>query len=317
MEKNFKLIKERPDNLSGTMICKINTTPKNTFSFLEDTYGKYIDLMKGFTFIDNKSNWEWFFESANRKFRVYDYRGSVSVGSISSDILGVKDEILIKEANELKEFIEKGVEVLKLKHRENIDNSVKENKFPNFVSTFEPVMLLLVRANKEEFLLEGLILSVSVIDALLRQCIMFRKQIEEETSNIFEEYIFQEENGPYFYESNILKQAFKRGIIDEDFYNKLDKLYKERNKAVHRYFISSFQYEDIATILNENIDTIPRLSEILYNIEEEQIKSGFGVTIKSKSNKEPEKTDPLLRISSEVLREKEIETPKRKTMFDD
>jgi len=315
MEKKFHLIKERPEKLAGSCICKINATPKDVFSFLESAYGEYVDLMKDFTFIDNKSNWEWFLESTNRKFRVYDYKGSVSVGSISLDILEVKDEILVREANLLKEFIEKGVKELKIKHREGIDSSIKENKFPNFVNTFEPVMLLLVRANKEGFLLEGLILSVSVIDAILRLCIMFRKQVEEKTSDIFEKYIFQEENGSYFYESAILKEAYCKGIIDIDFYNKLDKLYKERNKAVHRYFISSFQYEDIATILNENIDTIQRLNQILYKIEEEQVKSGFGVTIKADDNEKIEDKNPLLRISSEVARKMDIKLPKRKSMF--
>lgn len=315
MEKEFHLIKKRPEKFGGSMICKVEATTKDTFSFFEHKYGEYVDLMKDFLFIDDKTNWEWFLESKNMQFRVYDFKGGVSIGSVDSDVVSSKNKVLIQEANRLKKFIEDGVEELKLKHREDTDNSIKENKFPNFVNTFEPAISLLLRANKDGFLLEGLMISVSIVDAILRQCIMFCKQIEEKTSEIFEEYIFQEENGSYFYESDILKEALARNIIDEDFYKKLDKLYKERNKAVHRYFITTFQYEDIAKILNENIDTLSKLRKILYDIEEKQIETGYGVTIPSNKNEKVQKDDPLLRISSEEVRKKGIKSPKRQSMF--
>jgi hypothetical protein len=59
-------------------------------------------------------------------------------------------------------------------------------KFQNFLRTFGATRLLLQRAHENGFLIEGLVLYASLVDAFCRICLILKEQIKKNTDEINE-----------------------------------------------------------------------------------------------------------------------------------
>lgn len=307
---DYKEVKEIPPG-SGSLVTKLDLLPDQAFELLEVLYGPYKDLMEKFLFIDNKTTWERIYRTKNGILRIYDFKGSMSIG-YSGDLTNN----LKKDAEKLKKTIElKWIEYLDIK-KIFIKKEIDENPLSNFTNTFGAVRLLIDKANKTGSLLEALVLYASFIDAQLRFGIILKNQLKNKTSNYDENLIFQR-NESYISEGEIHSLALNEKFINDTDYKEISYLYKQRNRAVHRYFISDFEYADIAEILNRYEKIYKILSKGLLKLEKEQVKKDIGMTKKEhlELSEELKKQIPkliLLRIDS---KQPYADVPSRKRMF--
>jgi hypothetical protein len=86
-----------------------------------------------------------------------------------------------------------------------------------------------------------MIIIANQIDAYLRMAIVMKKQLQENTNRIDIALLYQGETDTPIMERKIYKQAKDLGIIFQDTFDKLEKLYTKRNKVIHRYIISEFK----------------------------------------------------------------------------
>lgn len=69
-------------------------------------------------------------------------------------------------------------------------------------------------------------------------------------------------------------------VIDDAMFARLQTLYDQRNRVVHRYVISRITTSDVLNIAIEYEEIISALSKRIYEIEEQQIKEGIGITVR-------------------------------------
>lgn len=311
---SYTFLAEPPILKGGFLISKVQASPKDVFCLFEEHFIEYNNFFKDYSFVDSKTNWEFFIKLKAGIVRIYEYKNTISIGS--TDIK--TSEELKAEVDILRIDIEYAVLEFIRNYRDRIDNDIIDNPFGNFMLTFEPVLILIERAKENNFLLEQLILSVSLIDAMLRNSLILKSQIDNENDEIDELYIFQKEEKKYYGEKKILVDA-KMRVLD-NYSNslslKIDEFYKKRNKAVHRYFISNFQYSDLDNILRAGESIISELSSILYKLEMEQIDKGVGMTRLAKDREDLGISNPLLRIDSDFYRLSEINLPKRENILE-
>lgn len=102
-----------PKPWGGSGILHIDVNPKLAFHFLEFIFElSYVDILQeaGFSFVDDKTSWEYFLMSENGFLRIYDWKNyTVSVGSFGVSNEGTK-EGLEEDAQLLKELLEKNID---------------------------------------------------------------------------------------------------------------------------------------------------------------------------------------------------------------
>jgi hypothetical protein len=150
--------------------------------------------------------------------------------------------------------------------------------FANFLYSFGAARKLLRRAYERGALIEALALYVSLIDGMLRIAIILDKQIVTAVGEFDESYIRQESGGKRYTEKAIYEEALSRGIIDVSLHSEVVALYEERNKIVHRFFLTNVKYAEIGPHLDRYEAIYRRCYEIVYELEARQIEGGVGMT---------------------------------------
>ncbi|MFG1660657.1 hypothetical protein ACGFIY_29380 [Micromonospora chersina] len=148
----------------------------------------------------------------------------------------------------------------------------------NFVHSFAAARLLLQRAHEQGFLVEGMVLYVSLIDGLLRLAIVLDKQLAGDPVTV-DEYMEQVPGGAKFTERAIYQEARRRGLIDEALMNEVVDLYEYRNAIVHRFFLTRLQYADLAPNLVRYEHVYDQCLGIVADLEDRQVREGKGMTV--------------------------------------
>lgn len=151
------------------------------------------------------------------------------------------------------------------------------NKNDLFISSLAASYDLLNNAIENDSYIEAVIIVANQIDAYLRSSILIHKQNLQKTNHIELQYISQGKNDRSISERNIYKEALNLNIIDQSKYDELDRLYKERNKIVHRYIISDLKTRDMLKIISEYISFSEDMRLILKRYEESQFGLGYGI----------------------------------------
>lgn len=334
--KNFIYIDsldDLPKITGGSGAESIYKNPKMTFHFLEYIFNcEYVDLDKkrGMIFVDDKTTWEFLLKTDCGYIRVYDWKGySVSIGSVNCLGQEISSELKDK-INYLKKVIEENVDnFINIRTTESKD-VLKKNPLDNFMHALISLQILYniaLETNKKGFgYLESLILYVSLIDTLLRHAIHLtrintRMSIKVDSDSIG---LFYQENENFLSERSIFKLA--KNEVDflnhdkEAFFGKVNCLYNERNKAVHRYAITNFQYADIKEMLKTYSGLIDILNEIVIKLENKQAQLGVGfITHESLNIPEEEMKKEVCRIIETKINPAIFTKgmPKREPMFSD
>jgi hypothetical protein len=156
-----------------------------------------------------------------------------------------------------------------------------------FMSGFAAALELAIRAGENGFMIETICLSANVIDGLLRIGIALRHQLSTERNEIPAFLINQDEGDEIVSERQIYKLALENRVIQEPMFEKLERLYRLRNRVVHRYVISGLTTKDILNIGIEYEQARGEVSEAIELLEAEQVAKGVGMTrLDTKDRKE-------------------------------
>ncbi len=151
------------------------------------------------------------------------------------------------------------------------------DKYEKFTASLAASFDLKNKALENKSFIELLIITANQIDAYLRLAIVMKTQLKARTNRIDITYLFQGESDVPINERKIYRQAKEFEIINEETYNTLEALYKERNKVVHRYIISSFKTIDIYKIVLDYEITCEIVRNNLKSVEDLQFKEGIGI----------------------------------------
>ena len=175
------------------------------------------------------------------------------------------------------EKVEKALSTLELISHDKRKLALQFDKYDKFMASLFATYDLKNRAIKCKSLIELVIIIANQIDAFLRMSIVLNKQIENETEEIDISLLYQGEKDSPIMEREIYRQSRKLGIIDVAIFDKLEELYMERNKVVHRFVITDFKTRDLFKIVYdyEIICETVRLS--LKKVEDLQYQKGIGV----------------------------------------
>lgn len=113
--------------------------------------------------------------------------------------------------------------------------------------------------------------------------IVLKKQIQDRTDRIESKYLYQGELDQPIYERRIYSLSKKLGIISDATFSKLDMLYSERNKVIHRYVISRIKTIDLYNLVYQFELVCETVRESLRIIEDIQVENGIGIYGKSEN----------------------------------
>lgn len=288
-------LEDCPKRSGGSMVEKLNLNPGMVFHFLEFIFEcEHVDLdaLRGTLFVDDKVTWEFLLKTEFGYIRIYDWKGySVSIGSV--DGLGNSiNENLSKKITLLKKIIEENIDKFIDFRKNEAKRDLEERPLDNFMHAFVSLNFLLeisLEANKKgrTGFIESLILYVSLIDTMLRYCILLTRINQRKSKKVDPDLpeLFHQDGKKFLSERAIFDLAQKEvDFLKHNkslFFETVNSLYDERNKAVHRYAITNFQYSEIKDILQKNLGLKDILFELVVSLEKEQSELGVGFITKS------------------------------------
>ena len=173
-----------------------------------------------------------------------------------------------------------------------------KDKFQNFMNGFTASAQLLQRAGENGFFIEYTCLAASIIDGLLRIGLILKHQLEIKTDNILDSLLHQNKEDKIISERRIYQMALKKNIISQNLFDQLNDLYNQRNKVVHRYIISDISTKEVLKIGMQYEQIKYAVSDSVRKLEEEQIKTGVGMTIAGKDKPKEDMERLLNEMSS-------------------
>jgi len=157
-------------------------------------------------------------------------------------------------------------------------DSAEGEFFVRFLEGYWAAAQLLNRAARGGYLIEYICLAASLVDALLRVGLTLRHQLDSRSCAIPRHLVFQGDSDEPMSERSVYSSACAAGIIDKKLHSDLNRLYTQRNKVVHRYIISDIKTDEMNQIAEDYDSAIRRVSAAVALLEEEQIRSGSGMT---------------------------------------
>jgi hypothetical protein len=165
-----------------------------------------------------------------------------------------------------------------------MDDDAGLDAFENFLYAAGAARKLLERAHGSGFLIEAIVVYVSLIDGLLRIALVLDKQLGGDPYGDIDAYIQQVTGGPKFTEKAIYQEAHRRGLIDDALRDEIIELYEKRNAMIHRFFLSGMTYTSLGSVLDRYESVYDRCYKMVYDLEERQIDSGKGMTVVAKQS---------------------------------
>lgn len=162
---------------------------------------------------------------------------------------------------------------------EQSEGAINSFRFDMFLQGIGAISVMLNRAVGNQAFIEATCLLASQIDGLLRTGIVLQKQLNENTSKIDNEWIYQGKNDKKKSEKDIYSKAKELGILTDELFNELYALYDDRNRVIHRFVISEITVADVENIAYKYYKMQQKINSIIYDIESRQIELGVGMTV--------------------------------------
>ena len=153
--------------------------------------------------------------------------------------------------------------------------------FDMFLQGVGATALILNRAVENKAFFEATCILGNQIDALLRIAVVLKLQIVNSNMVIEREWIHQGLTDKKKSEKDVYKKALELGVINQDKFDELYRLYDDRNKVIHRFIISDITLAEVEEIAYAYYQMQTSVNKIIYDIEAEQISLGVGITIAS------------------------------------
>jgi hypothetical protein len=104
-----------------------------------------------------------------------------------------------------------------------------------------------------------------------------KKQIDLNTNEIDIVFLYQGDEDKAITERQIYKMSKDEGLISQGLFEKLETIYKKRNKIVHRYIISELKTTELLDIYDEYEVICEEVRIVLKNIEDRQFVEKIGI----------------------------------------
>ena len=147
-----------------------------------------------------------------------------------------------------------------------------------FLEGYDAAIQLLKRAGEDGFIVEYVCLATSIIDASLRIALVLRHQLDSKSSEIPTALLYQGADDKIISERKIYEKARDANVLPQGMFEELERLYAERNRVVHRYIISEITTARVFELAVRYESLLPRIFEITSGLEEEQVRTGIGMT---------------------------------------
>ncbi|HEY1038225.1 MAG TPA: hypothetical protein VGF30_02420 [Bacteroidia bacterium] len=161
---------------------------------------------------------------------------------------------------------------------EHKDPKLNSYRFEMFLQGVGATNLMLSKAVENKAFIEATCLLATQIDSLLRIAIVLQNQLINKNMVIDKEWIYQGASDKKKSEKDIYIKAKELGILDEDSFNELYKLYEYRNRVVHRFIISEITLADVESISYNYYQVREKIKQVVDDIESEQIRQNIGMT---------------------------------------
>ncbi len=172
------------------------------------------------------------------------------------------------------------------------NKALQFDKYEKFIASLSASFDLKNKALENKAFIELLVIVANQIDAYLRMALLLKTQLDERTWRIDTKLLYQGENDPAITERKIYQRAFDSHIIDQGMYDKLEELYKERNKVIHRYIISELKTLYIYKIVLDYEIICESIRQKLKGIEDQQFSEQIGIySDKRNSYEDPTQSD--------------------------
>jgi hypothetical protein len=179
----------------------------------------------------------------------------------------------IKELEDVSKTIA-NIKFIKPQYRDIV---LTQRRYSLFMSSMATAIDLRNKAIKNRSFIEFVVLTANRIDGMLRLAIILANQLEGNHSEIDPSIIFQDDQDKPIMERKIYQIVLDRNIIDQNTFDKLELLYKERNKVIHRYIITDIRTADVVRIAQEYQTVEETVDKIVNGLEMQQYKSKVGI----------------------------------------
>ena len=182
-----------------------------------------------------------------------------------------------KQKNSLFKLAERSAQSFMFLDQETKAKILPKVRWDSFMLSYVASRDLSNRAFENGSNIELVILLANQIDAVLRQSIILNQQIQNKNNDIEISLIFQKESDRPIMEKTVYQRALNAGLISQSQFDKLYRLYGERNKVVHRYIISDLRTDEIVRLVIEYSEIYDELSDKLIEFEQKQYKEQIGI----------------------------------------
>lgn len=173
--------------------------------------------------------------------------------------------------------VEKSLSTLELVSIDKREMALEFDKYEKFMASLCASFDLKNKALESKSPIELLVIIANQIDAYLRIAIVLKKQLSEKTNRIDTKLLYQSESDTPIMERKIYKQALELKIITQSVFEKLDFLYGERNKVIHRYIISEFKTRYLFEIVYQYEIVCEKVRLSLKKVEDLQFTKKIGL----------------------------------------
>lgn len=188
--------------------------------------------------------------------------------------IGDEDSMELKQRLEVVENVLSTLQLLPENRRQL---AIEIDKYEKFMAALAASFDLRNNAFENGAVIELIVIIANQIDAYLRMALMLKKQLDERSDRIDIALLFQGENDAPMMERKVYKKALDQNIIDQGIFDDLERLYKERNKIIHRYIITDFKTRTTYHIAADYEQIAELVRNALSRVEDRQATEKVGV----------------------------------------
>lgn len=181
-----------------------------------------------------------------------------------------------KVAREL-ESVRRALTTIKFIKPEFRDIVIRERRFELFMTSIAAIVDLKAKAVEKPSFLEYVVFTASHIDAFLRLALILSDQLRNNHQLIDLNLLYQKETDKPIMERKIYEKCLNEGIIPTHLFQELERLYKERNKVIHRFIITDIRTEDILSLAVAYGNVFEKVDSLIDQLEKDQITSKKGI----------------------------------------
>lgn len=191
-----------------------------------------------------------------------------------------------RKLTDLVKQAEKVISSFKLIAKEEMLEVVKSYRFESFMKGIATSQLLLNNAMEAKSFFEVLVILTAQIEALLRMSIVLKLQILNGDKEFDDRWFFQEKTRKTITLEDITEEAMRLEIIDESLSTEIRNCKSQSTHLSENFITSPIALPELEAVAYESYETSKKVSDIVFELEAQQVKLGVGMTVAGADRKE-------------------------------